>query len=79
MVNFDSLIFIVYSVILKKFNVQWQILPRVVFEASPMGLLKKKKQKDKAINIIIEECKYVPLSFSCPAKTYILLVYILKF
>ncbi|RAL54203.1 unnamed protein product [Cuscuta campestris] len=33
------------------------ILPRVVLEAIPMDLLKKKKQRDKAIKIIIAECK----------------------
>lgn len=33
-----------------------QILPRVVLEAVPTDLLKKKKQRDKAINLIIAEC-----------------------
>ncbi|KAF1001476.1 uncharacterized protein LOC141705109 isoform X2 [Apium graveolens] len=33
-----------------------QIVPRVVLEAVPMDLLKKKKQRDKAINLIIAEC-----------------------
>ncbi|KAM7472290.1 hypothetical protein LguiA_010473 [Lonicera macranthoides] len=34
-----------------------QVLPRVVLEAIPINLLKKKKQRDKAINLIIAECK----------------------
>ncbi|KAG8363264.1 hypothetical protein BUALT_Bualt19G0004100 [Buddleja alternifolia] len=34
-----------------------QILPRVVLEAIPVDLLKKKKQRDKAVNLIITECK----------------------
>lgn len=34
-----------------------KILPRVVLEAIPMDLLKNKKQRDKAINIIITECQ----------------------
>ncbi|KAK3026582.1 hypothetical protein RJ639_041602 [Escallonia herrerae] len=34
-----------------------QLLPRVVLEAVPVDLLKKKKKRDKAINLIIEECK----------------------
>ncbi|KAL8554143.1 hypothetical protein ACS0TY_002386 [Phlomoides rotata] len=34
-----------------------QILPRVVLEAMPVNLLKKKRQRDKAINLIIAECK----------------------
>ncbi|KAK6141077.1 hypothetical protein DH2020_025189 [Rehmannia glutinosa] len=34
-----------------------QILPRVVLEANPVDLLKKKKQRDKAIKLIIAECK----------------------
>ncbi|XP_042385715.1 chitinase domain-containing protein 1-like isoform X1 [Zingiber officinale] len=33
------------------------VLPRVVLEASPMDLLLKKKQWNKAIDIIIKECK----------------------
>ncbi|XP_054782959.1 uncharacterized protein LOC129290263 [Prosopis cineraria] len=33
------------------------ILPRVVLEASPVELLTKKKQRNKAINLIITECK----------------------
>ncbi|KAK1373992.1 GH18 domain-containing protein [Heracleum sosnowskyi] len=33
-----------------------QILPRVVLEAVPTDLLKNKKQRDKAINLIITEC-----------------------
>ncbi|KAL3615705.1 hypothetical protein CASFOL_041366 [Castilleja foliolosa] len=34
-----------------------QILPRVVLEANPLDLLKRKKQRDKAIKLIIAECK----------------------
>ncbi|KAI3449260.1 hypothetical protein Pfo_005925 [Paulownia fortunei] len=34
-----------------------QILPRVVLEAIPVDLLKKKKQRDKAVNLIVAECK----------------------
>ncbi|KAL2251813.1 UNVERIFIED_CONTAM: Chitinase domain-containing protein 1 [Sesamum indicum] len=34
-----------------------QILPRVVLEAIPVDLLKKKKQMNKAVNLIIAECK----------------------
>ncbi|PIN13887.1 putative member of glycosyl hydrolase family 18 [Handroanthus impetiginosus] len=34
-----------------------QILPRVVLEANPVDLLKKKKQRNKAVNLIIAECK----------------------
>ncbi|XP_012835600.1 PREDICTED: chitinase domain-containing protein 1 [Erythranthe guttata] len=34
-----------------------QILPRVVLESIPVDLLKKKKQRERAINLIIEECK----------------------
>ncbi|GFP95120.1 chitinase domain-containing protein 1 [Phtheirospermum japonicum] len=34
-----------------------QILPRVVLEANPLDLLKKKKQRDKAIKLIVAECK----------------------
>ncbi|KAK2995529.1 hypothetical protein RJ640_003957 [Escallonia rubra] len=34
-----------------------QLLPRVVLEAVPVDFLKKKKKRDKAINLIIEECK----------------------
>ncbi|KAF7826162.1 chitinase domain-containing protein 1 [Senna tora] len=33
------------------------ILPRVVLEASPVELLTKKKQRNKAINLIVTECK----------------------
>ncbi|XP_051132948.1 uncharacterized protein LOC127252698 isoform X2 [Andrographis paniculata] len=33
------------------------VLPRVVLEAIPVDLLKKKKQATKAINIIVAECK----------------------
>lgn len=34
-----------------------QILPRVVLEAIPLDLLTKKKQREKAINLIVAECK----------------------
>ncbi|XP_042032552.1 uncharacterized protein LOC121779308 [Salvia splendens] len=34
-----------------------QILPRVVLEAIPLDLLKKKKQRERAINLIVTECK----------------------
>lgn len=34
-----------------------QILPRVVLEAIPVDLLKKKKKREKAINLIVAECK----------------------
>ncbi|XP_057805801.1 uncharacterized protein LOC131020795 [Salvia miltiorrhiza] len=34
-----------------------QILPRVVLEATPLDLLKKKKQREKAIILIVAECK----------------------
>ncbi|CAK9165790.1 unnamed protein product [Ilex paraguariensis] len=34
-----------------------QVLPRVVLEAIPVDLLRKRKQRDKAINLIIAECK----------------------
>ncbi|XP_073156028.1 uncharacterized protein [Henckelia pumila] len=34
-----------------------QILPRVVLEAIPVNLLKKKKQRDRAVDLIITECK----------------------
>lgn len=34
-----------------------QILPRIVLEAIPVDLLTKKKQRNKAINLIIQECK----------------------
>ncbi|GER26480.1 chitinase domain-containing protein [Striga asiatica] len=34
-----------------------QMLPRVVLEANPVDLLKKKKQRDKALKLIIAECK----------------------
>lgn len=33
------------------------ILPRVVLEANPLDLLKKKRLREKAINLIIMECK----------------------
>ncbi|XP_028794716.1 chitinase domain-containing protein 1-like [Neltuma alba] len=33
------------------------ILPRVVLEASPLELLTKKKQRNRAINLIVTECK----------------------
>lgn len=33
------------------------ILPRVVLEASPEELLRKKKQRNKAIDLIVTECK----------------------
>ncbi|XVF22400.1 hypothetical protein REPUB_Repub12eG0169100 [Reevesia pubescens] len=33
------------------------LLPRVVLEAFPKELLKKKKQRDKAIDLIVTECK----------------------
>ncbi|XP_010427871.1 PREDICTED: chitinase domain-containing protein 1-like isoform X1 [Camelina sativa] len=33
------------------------ILPRVVLEASPSEMLKKKKLREKAINLIVTECK----------------------
>ncbi|EOX95742.1 Glycosyl hydrolase superfamily protein isoform 2 [Theobroma cacao] len=33
------------------------VLPRVVLEAFPTKLLKKKKQRDKAIDLIVTECK----------------------
>ncbi|XVE73732.1 hypothetical protein DITRI_Ditri11bG0142100 [Diplodiscus trichospermus] len=33
------------------------VLPRVVLEAFPSELLKKKKQRDKAIDLIVKECK----------------------
>ncbi|KAL2468863.1 Glycosyl hydrolase superfamily protein [Forsythia ovata] len=33
------------------------VLPRVVLEAHPVDLLKKKKQRNKAVNLIITECK----------------------
>ncbi|KAJ8540067.1 hypothetical protein K7X08_026456 [Anisodus acutangulus] len=33
------------------------ILPRVVLEATPVELLKKKRLREKAINLIIKECK----------------------
>ncbi|XP_076916601.1 uncharacterized protein LOC143576380 [Bidens hawaiensis] len=33
------------------------ILPRIVLEAIPMGLLKEKKQRAKVISLIIAECK----------------------
>ncbi|KAI9109920.1 hypothetical protein K1719_018961 [Acacia pycnantha] len=33
------------------------LLPRVVLEASPVELLTKKKQRNKAINLIVTECK----------------------
>ncbi|XP_038896583.1 chitinase domain-containing protein 1 [Benincasa hispida] len=33
------------------------VLPRVAVEASPADLLRKKKLKDKAINLIVTECK----------------------
>ncbi|KAI8544985.1 hypothetical protein RHMOL_Rhmol07G0007800 [Rhododendron molle] len=34
-----------------------QVLPRVVLEALPSELLKKKKQRNKAIDLIVAECK----------------------
>uniref|UniRef100_A0A7C9DC39 Chitinase domain-containing protein 1 n=1 Tax=Opuntia streptacantha TaxID=393608 RepID=A0A7C9DC39_OPUST len=34
-----------------------QILPRFVLEAEPKDLLRKKKQRDKAIDLIITECR----------------------
>ncbi|KAL3815120.1 hypothetical protein ACJIZ3_016388 [Penstemon smallii] len=34
-----------------------QMLPRLVLEANPVDLLKKKKQRDKTIELIIAECK----------------------
>ncbi|XP_073277215.1 uncharacterized protein [Primulina huaijiensis] len=34
-----------------------QVLPRVVLEAIPVHLLKKKKQRDRAVDLIITECK----------------------
>lgn len=33
------------------------VLPRVVLEAHPLDLLKKKKQRNRAVNLIITECK----------------------
>ncbi|KAK7285797.1 hypothetical protein RJT34_20578 [Clitoria ternatea] len=33
------------------------ILPRVVLEASPAELLRKEKQRNKAVNLIVTECK----------------------
>ncbi|XVF73045.1 hypothetical protein PTKIN_Ptkin12aG0169900 [Pterospermum kingtungense] len=33
------------------------VLPRVVLEAFPSELLRKKKQRDKAIDLIVKECK----------------------
>ncbi|XP_073288729.1 uncharacterized protein [Primulina huaijiensis] len=33
-----------------------QLLPRVVLEAIPVNLLKKKKQQDRAVDLIITEC-----------------------
>ncbi|GLU00795.1 hypothetical protein SLE2022_181390 [Rubroshorea leprosula] len=40
-----------------KMNGDALVLPRVVLEASPMDLLGKKKQRDKAIELIVKECK----------------------
>ncbi|GLT46651.1 hypothetical protein SLA2020_203940 [Shorea laevis] len=40
-----------------KMNGDALVLPRVVLEASPMELLRKKKQRDKAIELIVTECK----------------------
>ncbi|KAK6920021.1 Glycoside hydrolase family 18, catalytic domain [Dillenia turbinata] len=34
-----------------------KVLPRVALEASPKELLKKKKQREKAIDLIVAECK----------------------
>ncbi|XP_021851704.1 uncharacterized protein [Spinacia oleracea] len=34
-----------------------QVLPRVVLEAVPKDLLRNKKQRDKAINLLLKECK----------------------
>lgn len=34
-----------------------KLLPRVVLEAFPKDLLGKKKQKNKAIDLIVAECK----------------------
>ncbi|KAK9280550.1 hypothetical protein L1049_014243 [Liquidambar formosana] len=34
-----------------------RVLPRVVLEALPLELLKKKKQRNKAIDLIVTECK----------------------
>ncbi|GKU96685.1 hypothetical protein SLEP1_g9896 [Rubroshorea leprosula] len=40
-----------------KMNGDALVLPRVVLEASPMELLRKKKQRDKAIELMVTECK----------------------
>ncbi|KAJ6723068.1 CHITINASE DOMAIN-CONTAINING PROTEIN 1 FAMILY MEMBER [Salix koriyanagi] len=41
------------------------VLPRVVLEAFPKELLKKKKLRDKAIDLIISECKEMEYDGHC--------------